>query len=258
MKYAFYTRKNRDDADKLKEIIKNNISINFIEDENNPDVVICIGGDGTFLEAVSKYIDIIDKVAFVPFMTGHLGFYIDFLPEDAKDINDILINKPHIQNLPLIEADIDNNVYYAVNEFSLGQFAHASAYDIRINDELLESYYGSGLLISTTYGSSAYNRSVGGPIVDNKLNAIILSKIAPITSRQYTSIAAPIVFNDDKVITLEYKVRHRTKYPQVLTADNRVYQFNELSTIIIKKSQKTVKLYTKDNYDYLKRVRKAC
>ncbi len=258
MKYAFYTRKNRDDADKLKEVIKKNINPEYIENDIDPDIVICIGGDGTFLEAVSKYIDKVDKVAFIPFMTGHVGFYIDFLPEDAILINHILEKKPFIQELPLIEAEIDKEKYYAVNEFSLGQFAHASAFDIRVDNELLESYYGSGLLISTTYGSSAYNRSVGGPIVDNELNAIILSKIAPITSRQYTSIAAPIVLKDDKVITLEYKTKHKYKYLQTLTADNRVYTFDNLSTITIKKSQKSVKLYTRERFTYLKRIRKAC
>ena len=257
MKYAFYTRKNRDDADRLKELIQKNISLSYIEDENDPDVVICIGGDGTFLEAVHKYIDKVDHVQFIPFMTGHVGFYIDFMPEDAILINHILEKKPFVIEIPLIEAVIDKDTYYAVNEFSLGQFAHASAYEIRINGELLESYYGSGLLISTTYGSSAYNRSVGGPIVDCELNAIILSKIAPITSRQYTSIAAPIVLSDDKVITLEYQTKHKNKYSQTLTADNRVYQFDNLSTITIKKSQKTVKLYTRDLVTYLKRIRKA-
>lgn len=258
MKYAFYTRKNRDDADKLKEVIKKNLNPELKEDEADPDIVICIGGDGTFLEAVHKYIDKVDKVKFIPFMTGHVGFYIDFMPEDAILINHIIEKKPNIIEIPLIEAEIDNEKYYAVNEFSLGQFAHASAYEIRIDGELLESYYGSGLLISTTYGSSAYNRSVGGPIVDNSLNAIILSKIAPITSRQYTSIAAPIVLNDDKVITLQYQTKHQYKYTQTLTADNRMYQSSNLSTITIKKSDKTVKLYTRELTTYLKRIRKAC
>ena len=255
MKYSFYTRKNRDDADLLKERLKGCLDSSFKEDDNNPDIVICIGGDGTFLEAVHKYMNVIDKVTFLPFMTGHVGFYIDFLPEDAPLVNEIIEEKKQIIEVPLIEATIAGETYYAVNEFSLGQFAHASAYDISVDGELLESYYGSGILLSTTFGSSAYNRSVGGPIVDGKLNAIILSKIAPITSRQYTSIASPLVLSDDKVITLEYKSRHQ----QTLTADNRVYQFdNGLPLMSVKKSQKTVRVYTKSQIDYLKRIRKAC
>ena len=254
MKYTFYTRKNRDDADKLKTKIQEYLDKDFLEDIDDPDVVICIGGDGTFLEAVHKYINKLDKVLFIPFMTGHVGFYIDFMPEDASLINQIINSRKVLKEIPLIEAEVDGKTYYAVNEFSLGQFAHASAYDICVNGELLESYYGSGILLSTTYGSSAYNRSVGGPIVDGQLNAIILSKIAPITSRQYTSIASPLVLSDDKIITLEYKSRHQ----QTLTADNRVYVFDGLPLMTVKKSQKTVKLLTKDKYDYLKRIRKAC
>ena len=254
MKYAFYSRKNRPAAEDLRVQIKEYLDKSFIEDDENPDVIITIGGDGTFLEAVHKYIHLIDKVTFVPFMKGHVGYYIDFLPEDVSSINEIIADKAHIKEIPLIEAYIDGETYYAVNEFSLGQFAHASAYDITVDGELLESYYGSGILLSTTFGSSAYNRSVGGPIVDNNLNAIILSKIAPITARQYNSIAAPLVLSDDKIITLVYKSRHH----QTLTADNRVYHFDDLPPMTVRKSKRTVKLYTKDKFDGLKRIRKAC
>ena len=123
-----------------------------------------------------------------------------------------------------------------------------------MNEEFLESYYGSGILFSTTYGSSAYNRSVGGPLVDTDLNAFVMSKIAPITSRQYTSIAAPMVFKDDKVIILKYKNRRQ----QTLTADNRIVTFDALDQVVIRKSKKTVNLHTKDKFGYLQRIRKAC
>ena len=254
MRYAFYTRKNYTEAESLKERIRSFLNKEHFEDNEHPDILIPIGGDGTFLEAIHKYVDQIDNIVVIPFMTGHVGFYIDYFPEDAENINEIIKDVENIKNVPMLEANIEGKTYYAVNEFSLGQFAHASAYDIYMNDEFLESYYGSGILFSTTYGSSAYNRSVGGPLIDTDLNAFVMSKIAPITSRQYNSIAAPMVFKDDKVIILKYKNRRS----QTLTADNRIMQFDALDQVVIRKSKKTIKLHTKDKFGYLQRIRKAC
>ena len=254
MRYAFYTRKYYNEAESLKERIRKSISPDFIEDEANPEILIPIGGDGTFLEVIHKYSDKLDNIVVIPFMTGHVGFYIDYFPEDAEKINEIIADSANIKKLPMLEAIVEGKTYYALNEFSLGQFAHASAYDIYMNEEFLESYYGSGILFSTTYGSSAYNRSVGGPLVDTDLNAFVMSKIAPITSRQYTSIAAPMVFKDDKVIILKYKNRRQ----QTLTADNRIVTFDALDQVVIRKSKKTVQLHTKDKFGYLQRIRKAC
>ena len=253
MKYAFYTKKNNDKIHEMLDKIKSTLDKDFIEDIVNPEIVFTIGGDGTLLEAIHHYIDKIDDIVFFPFMMGHIGFYIDFFPEDIDKINEIVKNK-NIRKIPMLEALIKDETYYAVNEFSLGQFAHASAYDIYVDDNLLESYYGSGILFSTTYGSSAYNRSVGGPLVDIDLNAFVMSKIAPITSRQYSSIAAPIVFSPNKIITLKYNNRRH----QTLTMDNQIQKFDDLETVIIKLSKRTVSIYTREKFAHLQRIRKAC
>lgn len=221
-------------------------------DEINPDIVFTIGGDGTLLGAIHKYISQIDKITFLPFMEGHLGFYVDFSEEDLADLNKI-IESANILHLPLLEANIKGETLYAINEFSLGQFAHASAFDIYVNNQLIEHYYGSGILFSTTFGSTAYNRSLGGPIIDLGLNLIIMSKIAPINSKKYNSITSPIVFNNDKIIKLEYKSKHK----QILTQDNVLKSFDNFDFITIKMSEKNVKLFVKNEYKELLRLKKV-
>ncbi len=52
----------------------------MIEDSENPEIVISVGGDGTLLQAFHQYSHMLSKVAFVGVHTGHLGFYADWLP----------------------------------------------------------------------------------------------------------------------------------------------------------------------------------
>ena len=59
---------------KLREAIEAS-SVLQIDDEN-PDIVIAIGGDGTLMSAFHKYFDQIDHIGFVGIHTGHLGFFI--------------------------------------------------------------------------------------------------------------------------------------------------------------------------------------
>ena len=62
MKYAIFSRKQDDITLDIIKTIKEKIKLEY--DDINPDIVITVGGDGTILRAVHKYIDLIDKVVF--------------------------------------------------------------------------------------------------------------------------------------------------------------------------------------------------
>lgn len=58
----------------------------MIEDSENPEIVISVGGDGTLLQAFHQYSHMLSKVAFVGVHTGHLGFYADWLPHEVEKL----------------------------------------------------------------------------------------------------------------------------------------------------------------------------
>ena len=58
----------------------------MVEDSENPEIVISVGGDGTLLQAFHQYSHMLSKGAFVGIHTGHLGFYADWLPHEVEKL----------------------------------------------------------------------------------------------------------------------------------------------------------------------------
>ena len=86
----------------------------MVEDNENPEIVISVGGDGTLLQAFHQYSHMLSKVAFVGVHTGHLGFYADWLPHEVEKLI-IEINNSEFQVIeyPLLEIIVryNNNGY---------------------------------------------------------------------------------------------------------------------------------------------------
>ncbi len=86
MKYAV-TSKGDTKSNELMQKIKDQLdSLGVIYDEDQPDIVISVGGDGTLLYAFHRYSSRLDRTAFVGVHTGHLGFYADWIPEEIEKL----------------------------------------------------------------------------------------------------------------------------------------------------------------------------
>ena len=98
-------------ATKVNRVLTEN---GLIIDENEPELVIIIGGDGKFLRAVHKYLNILDKVSFVGVHTGTLGFYTDFPHSELDTLLELIIKDEYeIEKKNLIEASVkgyDGNI----------------------------------------------------------------------------------------------------------------------------------------------------
>ena len=78
MKIALFYKENKIKQDYV-ELLKDKIqSFGFTFDNDNPDVVLFVGGDGTFLRAVHQFIDRLDKISFIGLNKGHLGFFSSY------------------------------------------------------------------------------------------------------------------------------------------------------------------------------------
>lgn len=88
MKFAVSSKGNAV-SDSLKSKIQTYLLDFGLEcDEEEPDIVISVGGDGTLLYAFHKYSGRLDKTAFVGVHTGHLGFYADWVPSEIEKARD--------------------------------------------------------------------------------------------------------------------------------------------------------------------------
>ncbi len=149
-----------------------------------PDLVLSVGGDGTFLETVLKVKDLEIPVAGVN--TGRMGFLANISEEELNHSIDMLcqgefktIERCMLQIVRPASL-FDGTAASALNEITM-QKADLSMITINvyIDGTYLNTYWADGLIISTATGSTAYNLSVGGPILSPEDESIIISPIAP-------------------------------------------------------------------------------
>ncbi len=150
------------------------------------DIIICLGGDGTFLRTA--------RMAFakdVPILGINLGT-LGFLTEVDKNEIDSAIEKVfkkeyQIEERILLEAAVTNNLGeevardIALNDITitrpaLSRILHLKMY---VNGIFVDSFPGDGLIISTPTGSTAYSMSAGGPIVEPDMDLMIMTPICP-------------------------------------------------------------------------------
>jgi len=173
----------------------------------NDDVslIISIGGDGTFLRGVEvkgkKNIPVLGVN-----MGGHLG-YLTAETDLEKAIDRVRKGKYLVEEKSLVVARVNKNSenifeLQALNEIVIrGENNKPINMDITISKSKLEGYFGDGIIISTPTGSTAYNLSLGGPIVDAECNNLVITPISPIDLN-----FRPIVLDDKKCIKLDFKV----------------------------------------------------
>ena len=149
-----------------------------------PDLVLSVGGDGTFLETVLKVKDLGIPVAGVN--TGRMGFLANIPDEDiGKSIDMLCQGEYEIIERCLLDIShptglFEGNSSSALNEITI-QKADLSMITINVfvDEVYLNTYWTDGLIVSTATGSTAYNLSVGGPILSPEDESIIISPIAP-------------------------------------------------------------------------------
>lgn len=189
---------------KLKELlIKNDFAI-----DDDCDLAVAIGGDGTFIKMVHD-LDFNDEIYYVGINAGTLGFLQEINVGELDNFVNCLKNGNYIlEDFSCQETNVTTleNTYhfYSLNEIVIRDYKFRTAYlVVRINNELLEEFAGDGLLISTTIGSTAYNASLGGAMVLSEMHAIQLTPIAPLVNRAYKSLCNSLIMPEDTVIRID-------------------------------------------------------
>ncbi|MDQ7982815.1 MAG: NAD(+)/NADH kinase [Spiroplasma sp.] len=184
------------------------------ENSLRPDIVFVIGGDGTFLKAVNKYNQQLDKIKFVTFNQGNVGFYHNFLVDQFDQVIDSLANNDKnliINQLDLLEVSINEKVIYGINEFRLVNLSQTLSCDVYINDQFLEFFRGSGIIIATKTGATGLMKTAGGAIIFAAEKLMQYQELFPVNNSGYRTINSPIVFDQNQIITLKIKNIHQTQ-----------------------------------------------
>jgi len=206
MKYTCYVKEDQLSQQYYQAITQFLNASGWQQDDNNPQLVITIGGDGTVLTAIHKYINGLNGIAFVGVHTGSLGFFNDYKIEEVKTfIQDLLTKQPQYESRRLLQAVIDrdeNNPIYALNEIRIENNIKTQVIQVNIDNQVLEVLRGTGICISTQAGSTGFNRSVNGAVIDDRLEVLQVSEIAAIHNSRYHSLGSPLVLSKDRKITI--------------------------------------------------------
>lgn len=232
-------------------------------DEINPKYIFVIGGDGTVLKAFRKYLHIINQVYFLSIHTGHLGFYTDYQAKDFEKIFDDIANKqPKIESYPLISVEAFNNKKeliskeYALNEITLNNSV-GSTYiaEILIDNEHFENFRGDGICISTPTGSTAYNKSLNGAVINPKLDVFQVTEIAALNNIVYRTLGNSIILTKKETLTI--KPKQQTDYHR-LNIDQAYINYDNLSKIKVNLSKtKKISFIRYNEVSFWRRVKRS-
>lgn len=219
----------------------------FDGDDFQADVVMSIGGDGTFLKAASHVKG--KNIPIVGLNMGRLGFLADLDTEHLDAMLDKLIEgNYHVEERAVLALETQGTQLhlcpFALNEIAILKHDISSMISIRtcINNDYLVTYQSDGLIISTPTGSTAYALSVGGPIMVPGSGILALSPVAP-----HSLNIRPIVMRDDVTITLDVESRSRDF---LIAIDGQSESCTEKTKLTIRKAPYSIKIIKRDDHNF--------
>lgn len=218
------------------------------------DMLISVGGDGTFLRAATLVRN--SGIPILGINAGRLGFLATVQQENLERFLQLVLDKKYtiskrtllsLQCNPKVDNITDLN--FAMNEVTVSRKDTTSMITIEtyLNEEYLTSYWADGLIISTPTGSTGYSMSCGGPILTPKANSLVLTPIAP-----HNLNARPIVIPDNTTIKLKISGREEN---YLVSLDSRMAAVKNESVLTIKKTPFKINMVEIPEETFLKTLR---
>lgn len=184
-KISFYFNSSNKRAVKVYDLIKNFINKKYPNvkiDNQRPEVVFVLGGDGLMIKAIKSFNYI--HSLFFGLNLGNVGFLTSI--RDSKKflegIDKLLNGNYFVSSRNLIKVEVwrDKKIVFkddVLNEVAIQNLVGMVKAEVKINDLAFQNIFGSGVLISTPTGSTAYNLSAHGPIVMPNIECLILTEL---------------------------------------------------------------------------------
>lgn len=251
-------------ADDYREIAKrtklklieyaNEFEIEVTDEISNADIIFSIGGDGTFLKTAR-----LAQKPIIGINTGTLGYLTEVNPDNLKQaLKDIQNGNYHIEKRMMLEGEIIKSsgelikIPESLNEIAISKnISGVVRFDAIVNGKLINSYTADGILICTPTGSTAYNLSCGGPIVDPTAEIITLTPIAP-----HTIINRSIILSDDSTVEIMITELRENTSSYVLHDGLPIEVFSN-DTIKIEKSDKITKIIKLEDRSFIDTIRES-
>lgn len=261
---VFTTFKNRSDAIVLADEVSRQLhhegyttAVRLLDDDTQDappisadTLVVSLGGDGTFLK--SARLAHAHGARILAVNLGRLGFLLSVPSSEVlEDVRRALVTPSTLERLALeIVLPNDGTGQFALNEVvveraSVGHMVRVRCY---VDDEEFLTYSADGVLVASPTGSTGYNFSAGGPVVDRELDVMVLTPIAP-----HFTIDRSIVVGGRRTIRLVSQSRGA-----VVVADGRtVGSLTAGESVLVRPSAQRVRVEDSHRYRLGDRLREG-
>lgn len=244
---------------RLKSEIETVYSTNPDDIDKDTDYIVVIGGDGTLIQA-SRDLKNLD-IPMIGINLGHLGYLAEIEQDRLEESLSMMIQgKYKVESRIMLNGSVyrgDKLIYedISLNDIVLSRYGNLRVIDFKVyvNNEYLNMYSADGVIVATPTGSTAYNLSAGGPILEPCAGIIV---ITPICS--HTLSARSIVLSAESKITIQVcNNRHTDDNSAMVYFDgNNTFTLNEGDIIEINKSNLDTKIMKLNNMSFVEVLHK--
>ncbi|WP_209122108.1 NAD kinase [Alkalihalobacillus sp. BA299] len=239
----------------LRELAHNN-GFQIVDEIKEANIIVSIGGDNAFLQALRKT-NFKEDCVYVGVNIDQLGFYTDFMIHEVdKMLESMKSEQVEVRKYSTIEVTIDEETpYYCINECSIrSNVIKTLVIEVLIDDQHFETFRGDGMIVSTPTGSTAYNKSVRGAVVDPRLPSMQVSEIASINNNDYRTLGTSFLLSDDRKLRLQI-VQDGNDHP-IIGLDNEAMSIRHARQLEIKVSPRQIKVLKLKHNSFWEKVQR--
>lgn len=200
-----------------------NRDVTSIDIPEGTQCILVIGGDGTILAAARMLVG--NNIPLLGINLGTLGFLADVNLADLSKTLDLLLQDQYqVENRIMLTAEVYKQgkkaaTYIALNDFNINRFGASRVIGLKvgINGSVIDRYRADGVIVCTPTGSTGYNLSAGGPIINPTCKNFVITPICP-----HSLTARSIVLAKEDVVTVEVEqIRSNIKEEAIISFDGR-------------------------------------
>lgn len=258
--YFFY-KKEDELEEKLKSLFKlaKENGFNIVDNHQDANIIVSVGGDGMFLQAVRKTGFRQDCLYTGITRSGEeAGLYCDFNLDQFDDmVHSMMYEELEVRRFPIIEANVnEDSSFYCLNEMSMrSTIIKTIVVDVYIDNIHFETFQGDGLIVATPTGSTGYNKSTKGAVVDPKLPCFQVSELASLNNNRYRTLGSSFILSGDRKLSLKL-IQDGNDYP-VIGMDNEALPIRNIHNLDIKLSDRVIKTIKLKDNSYWERVKRT-
>lgn len=229
------------------------------DNTNRPDAIIVLGGDGTMLRSARDFVE--ESIPLLGVNLGSLGYLAEVDKANIETALEKLIKGDFfIEERMMLEGNVIRNGQSVAHTVALNDIAvlkslpyRAINFDVYVNGQFLKSYGADGVIVSTPTGSTGYNLSAGGPVVEPCAELLVLTPVCP-----HTMNSRSIILDGEDEVYIEIKEAKNGGEQDAFAMSDGAAHF-ELKTgdaFIMRRSEKRTRIIKINKVSFLEILQK--